>query len=290
MTSGGNALPRLRRHAVALGGAAALALAAAGCQQKPASIDVQPAQLRLHSAGPGRDIHATVLDRKGRAIDGVALAWSSSDRKIADVSPQGHVLAKSPGNATILVAAGSIQASVPVEVSPLARVELVPPVLHLVGPKGGSARLDALGETEQGAPAPLPALKWTSSNPAVAEVASDGTVTAVGPGKTEITITTGDLSTSSEIDVEIREISRIAIHPETAILRAGDSQKFTVLAFDEKGLPIGDAAGVFATSNAAILKISGSGSSTALAPGTATVTVAIGEHRAQAIVLVSPAR
>jgi uncharacterized protein YjdB len=267
-------------------GLLAMVAAGSGCGRKPAAIQLTPDKVVLYGPGRNQLVDGKVVDKKGRTIPDLALTWTSSDPSVVEVSPGGSLKSKAPGHAKVSAEYKGLRSSVSVRVLDLARLELSPSLLHLVGPSGTQARIDALGRTEAGGAAELPKLAWSSDKPSVATVSANGVVTALADGKAEITATTGDLIGASDIQVSIRKISRVELLPATVILKIGETANVSVVAYDDKGLPITDASAQFACSNPSVLKVGVDGSVTALARGTATVTASLGEHTGQMTVLI----
>ena len=269
-----------------LAAAAAVVLLAA-CRPKVRSIEANPPRLTIYGTGQSKEISVRAVDARGASVAEMPpLKWSSSDEKIVTVSPGGHVAPKHPGRATVTVSAGALSASVSVEVVDLARIELAPALLRLVGPAGTTARLEVTGKNAANKPATLPPVAWISSDPKVATVRRDGTVESHAAGKTVVTARVGDLVAESEVQTDLRSVSRIDLHPLTAILRVGESQKLSVTAYDENGLPIPDAGAQLSATAPDVVRVLGDGTITGLKAGTAVVTASIGDKRAQATVLV----
>ncbi|SDD48066.1 Ig-like domain (group 2) [Paenibacillus sp. UNCCL117] len=120
-----------------------------------------------------------------------SVLWTSSDPAVLAVDELGHASGLSEGYATITgtTVDGSWTASVQVRVLvrhpasvSLSATELALPI--------GSDRL--LTAAVLPADSSNPAVAWTTSNPSVATVDSEGRVTAVGAGSAQITATTAD--------------------------------------------------------------------------------------------------
>jgi hypothetical protein len=264
------------------------ALLAVGCGRKPASLDIAPRKVIIYGVGRGKDLTVHVLDKKGTALaEAPPVAYSASPAGIVEVSSSGHVSGKKAGRATLSVSAAGLSASVPAEVRELAYIDIIPATLRLVGPRGTQSRLEIAGKTADGNPTAAGTVAWVSKNSAIASVSPDGVVTSVQAGKTTVTAKLADLFTESDVEVQIRNISRLEIRPETAIVKVGESEKFSVLAYDETGLLIADAAAQFSTPNAGLVKISGDGKATGQARGTSTIVATIGDKSARATLLVN---
>ncbi len=264
------------------------ALLPLGCGRKPASIEISPRKVVIYGIGRGKDLTVRVLDSKGATMtDDVPTTYSAAPAGIVETASSGRLTAKKEGRATVTVSAGKLSATVPVEVRDLASIDIVPANLRLVGPAGIRTRLEIAAKNAAGAAVPLAGtLSWVSKNPTVATVSPDGVVTSVQAGKTTIAANLGDLGSESDVEVQIRNISRLEIRPDTAIVKVGESAKFSVLAYDETGLLIPDAAAQFASPDTNLVKITGDGKATGIARGTATVLATIGDKSAHATLLV----
>jgi hypothetical protein len=270
-----------------LAAAAAALLLLVSCRPKLASLEASPRRLVIFGTEASKEIAVRGLDSRGASIAEMPpLKWASSDTTIVQVSGSGHVQPKRPGKATVTVTSGDRSASVAVEVVDLARMELAPALLRLVGPAGTTSKLEVTGKNSQGKPAILPPLAWIVADPKVAAVRRDGTVESRATGKTIVTARIGDLVAESEVQIDVRNVSRIELRPLTAILRVGESQKLSVTAYDENGSPIPDAGAQLSASAPDVVRVLGDGTITGLKAGTAVVTASVGDRTAQATVLV----
>jgi len=125
------------------------------------------------------------------------------------------------------------------------------------------------------------AYTYTSSAAAVATVSSTGVVTAVAPGVASITISatgtgtglaSASLSTATAITVSDRTpgLTTLQVSPTAAALLTGGTQQVTATA---QGPRASAATITYGTSAPAIATVNASGLITAVAPGTATITV-----------------
>ena len=146
--------------------------------------------------GETRSLMATVLpeDASDKTV-----TWSSSNDRIVRVSASGEITAVAEGTCTITATAGEKSASCQVTVViPSSGVVLNKTKLNLW-----------IHETEKLIATVLPidvtdkTVTWSSDNEAVATVAQDGTVTAVGAGTCNITAANGGKSANCEVTVKI---------------------------------------------------------------------------------------
>ncbi len=75
----------------------------------PTSIELDPEQLTLTAVGATAQISATVLDQDGEAVEGAAVAWTSSDEEVAIVDEDGLVEAVGEGSASITATHGELE-------------------------------------------------------------------------------------------------------------------------------------------------------------------------------------
>lgn len=108
-------MARSRRSwlATVVGGAAALLLAGCGDdpvspEERVATVSVSPDSAALTEIGGTRSFSATARDDAGERLPQVRFEWSSSDRTVATVSPDGRVTAGSEGTAEIRASAGGV--------------------------------------------------------------------------------------------------------------------------------------------------------------------------------------
>ena len=128
--------------------------------------------------------------------DSKAVTWSSSSPAVAAVAADGTVTAVSAGTATITVTTAdggkTVSCAVTVTTPDIPAVPVTGVALDktsLLLAVGGSERLSAAVTPSD---AGDKRVFWSSSDPAVAAVAADGTVTAVSAGTATITVTTVD--------------------------------------------------------------------------------------------------
>lgn len=74
-------------------------------QQKARRIDIAPAAATISAIGQSLQLTATAFDRRGNAMSGARLTWSSSNPTVATVDSTGKVVAVTNGSASIRAAA-----------------------------------------------------------------------------------------------------------------------------------------------------------------------------------------
>lgn len=259
---------------------------ATACARKPASIQVSPRKVLLYGLERSQRLTAQVLDSKGQPIEGGRATWTSGKADVAAVDDAGRVVAKGEGKTKVTATLGEITAEVPVEVVDVASIEIVPGGAVLVGPVGTTLTLAGLVKSSKNRPVPFKPT-WKSSDENVVKVSPDGKLTSVGDGKATLSAQLGEVQGAAEITVLVREVSRLEIHPATALVRIGDSQRFETFAFGPDGARLENAIAQFQSSNPAVATIDGAGVASGIAAGTATIHAELAGQKAEATLIVN---
>jgi hypothetical protein len=181
---------RLVISGVALAGAAALAAAYAS---RPAVLEVDAAPITLLDPTETAQVSATRILRLGLRRPAGAVAWSSTDPRVAAVDARGVITPVGTGRARIEATEGALVSSVEVTVSLPARIVVTPSELVLT-PDNAETAVEASVLDGSGAPWKKNAeLTWTSSEPGVATFAG-GKVRRHGRGEAVIAASLGALS------------------------------------------------------------------------------------------------
>jgi uncharacterized protein YjdB len=185
-----------------------------------------------------RTINVALVGPNGVALTNRVITWLSENPGIAVVSTAGVVTAVSPGTTTILLRAGTKEATVRVRVvgEPVNSVRITPQQTVHVIRLGQVAQLNAecLSATQQvlaGRP-----ITWNSSNPVVASVSGTGLVSANALGSANISATC-DNSVSASVTVQVTPVpvSTVTITPDGLTLPRGTQGQLTATARDSAG-------------------------------------------------------
>jgi Bacterial Ig-like domain (group 2) len=256
------------------------------CSRKPASIQVSPHKVVLYGIDRSERLTARVLDRKGNPLEGAKPGWSSSKADVAEVDDGGRVLSKGEGKASIAVKVGDLTVQVPVEVIDAATIDVVPAQATLAGPPGTTFPVSAVVKSSKNRQIALRPT-WTSSNPKIVRVSPEGVMTSVANGDAMVTAHVGELQGAAEVSVLVHDIARLDVHPATALVRVGDSQKFQVVVYGPDGGKLENATARFHSSNPAVATIDGTGVALGVAAGTVTIRVDLAGQAAQATLIVN---
>ncbi|HKF42819.1 MAG TPA: Ig-like domain-containing protein [Thermoanaerobaculia bacterium] len=259
---------------------------AVACSRKPASIEVSPRPVKIFGLQRTQRLTGRALDKKGRPVEGIALEWVSSKPEVVKVDSSGKLESKAEGKSVVTASFQNLSSQVPVEVLDIKTIEIAPISIRLVGPVGTSTELTTTLKNSRGNSITWPVV-WTSSRPKVAKVTSRGEVVSTGPGTTTIVAKVGDLQGASEVNVTIGEVSKVDIHPRTALVRVGDSQHFEVVAYGPDGKPYEGSAAVFKSSDPAVATVDATGTVSGIAAGTTTIRATVAGLSAEATLLVN---
>ena len=168
--------------------------------------------------------------------------------------------------AVALVATSCKKEIIPIEVT---SIDVIPSTLSLV--EGDSKKLDALVQPSN---AEDKTIRWASSNPAVASVSNDGTVTAVSAGLSNITATSANGKVSGSCVVEVLAkaiaVAEVSLDETSISLVVGSTATIIATVSPENAT---NKAVDWTSSNPAVATVSQNGKITAVAPGSATIIV-----------------
>ena len=222
---------------------------AAGTQTPEAStLEVDPPQLTLQ-VGETASLTATVRDTSGNAVD-TTVVFISRARRSVGVNAAGQVEAYRPGNFVLIALVpqergrrstdAGIRVEIPVTVPfpPVERVtfqdlpsrfyaEITPRLTVEVVDRSGAVRSNV-------------AVEYSTSDPAIGTVNRFGYLTLRAPGVLDVTAKAGAVSAMLSITVDENPISSLELQVSAEAARTGDVLRFTAVAKDARGLPIGN--------------------------------------------------
>lgn len=225
--------------------------------------------------GESLALSASVKDTSGGAIQAPAVAWRSSDAKVASVDNAGHVSALGTGKATISAVSGSAVAAANITVASrfptsLKVLPAVPTVLV-----GGHAQLLAQVLDQHGKPLAGHPITWTTSNSGIVSVTESGMISGAAPGVTSIVATSRSLRAEVNATVASVPISDFDISPSSATLDQGGSLTLVTTSRDAVGNALSERVVSWSSSNPEIVSIDAKGTATGMAPGTAAISATV---------------
>lgn len=234
-------------------------------------IELDKSELSLKK-GESASLKATIFPEN--ASD-KSLKWGSSDVSVATVDAYGNVKAEGNGEATVFVSSsdGGFTAYCNVKVgTPVTGISLDP----------REFTLETIGSSFTVKPVISPedasdlGVVWESADTKVVSVASDGTVTAIGPGTTTVKATTNDGSFTSNCVVSVKSPAQhISLDKTSLKLLEGESGKLTATVY-----PLNSTQKVLTWVSDApdVASVDEGGNVTARKAGTATITVKVAEN------------
>ncbi|MBS2017705.1 MAG: Ig-like domain-containing protein [Deltaproteobacteria bacterium] len=206
--------------------------------------------------------------------------WASDSPAIATVDASGVVLARAPGVATITATSGGVLGSTTITVTGATPVSIAvtPPKRKLA--KGATTRFRATATFSDGTTHALagPVVSWTSSDPAVATIGTDGRATTLKVGTTTIRAThvASGVSGTATLTVSGGPLVSIAVSPPTPTLPVGVQVPMTAIATYADGSTLDVTKDVIWSSSAAAVagfeSSADAGLATALSPGATVIT------------------
>ena len=202
-----------------------------------------------------------------------SVTWESDHEEIVSVLSTGFLSAKSIGTATITATAedGGYKATCQVTVNPHRVTGVTLDKTSLTLTEGDTETLTATITPDY---ATDKSVTWSSSNPNVVSVSSDGKVTARSAGNATITVTTTDGGKKATCNVKVNPkvypVTGVSLDQTSLSLVAGDTWALTATVTPDNAT---DKSVIWSSSNTSVATVSSSGVVTAKAGGTAKITV-----------------
>lgn len=232
------------------------------------------------SIGIGGTCNITYVckDQFGIIMTCPVISWTSNNPAIAQVNA-GIVTGVASGTATITASSGGVSSTL------LVSVQSIAPVLSSITLSGcttaiginGTCNIGYVCKDQAGNIMTCPALAWTSNNPSVATVSSSGVVTGVSVGATNISASSGGVS--STIGVSVQEgaqvLGSIALTGCTSKIEVGKACIISYTCRDQSSLVMACPVLTWTSSNPAVAVVN-KGIVTGIAPGLATISASSG--------------
>ncbi|HUQ84061.1 MAG TPA: protein kinase [Gemmatimonadaceae bacterium] len=198
-----------------------------------AEIEVDaPTEVR---SGTRATLSARALDRRGQAMT-TPVTWSSRNAAVATVTTQGGLTPVRRGTAVLVAEAGGVARAVTIAITAPPVVDVVvdgvPPALVV----GAAVKLRGVVRTARAADDDRErTVEWRSSDPAIATISADGTLSARAPGQATVTATCEGIRGSATISVVNVSAATVVIAPPPSPLRLGDTVALKATVYDASG-------------------------------------------------------
>lgn len=258
-------------------------LFALSCEKGPAEVAVSGVSIDQASVemtvGEKKQLSATISPSDATDQN---ITWSSSKESVATISSQGLVTALAEGTTTIKARAGEKTSACIVTV----RKEIVA-VTSITLDKSSLSLIK--GETETLAATVSPSnathtkVSWTSSDPSVATIDSEGIVQAIANGNATIIAQVDDIKATCPVTVTT-PVESITLNKDKLTLNKGESETLvaTVVPTDAT-----EATVTWGTSNPYMASVDANGKVTAMGAGNVTITAKAGGKSAVCMVTVN---
>ncbi|HEX2079833.1 MAG TPA: Ig-like domain-containing protein [Longimicrobium sp.] len=275
------------------GAVAAALLALAACEgggggpptgSDPVATVTVTAPASSVAAGGTLQLSAAPKDASGRAVN-AAVTWSSTAEGIATVSASGLVTGVSVGTATIRAAAGGVEGSMQVSVTPapVASVVVSPDTATLQATQ--TRRLTATARDAAGGVLTDRAVAWTALDPAVATVSPAGEVLAVAVGQARVVATVEAKADTAVVTVHVPAVARVEVSPRFAAAGVNEPTALQAQAFTADGTRVLFPTVSWTSLNGA-LTVAADGTASAAAPGVYRAVAQVNEARDTATIAV----
>lgn len=124
-------------------------------------------------------------------------------------------------------------------------------------------------------------VEWTVTDPSIAHVSPNGVLTAFREGTTQLVALAGSVQQRSTLTVTLHPAAELLVPLQQLQLMAGVQQTVPATLKGLDGRILHDRPLQWVSSNTAVVRVSASGLVTAIAPGSATVTVSYGSLNRQ---------
>jgi len=248
-------------------------------------VGISPSSVSL-AVGETRTLTGRITVAPGVSA---AATWRTSDAQIATVDANGTVTGQGLGNATITmisVADSTRRATASVSVIPIVRSITVSPS----SASGFAGDVIQLTATIVADGALSKVATWRTSNPAIANVNTNGTVTLSGVGQATITaLATADTTKRASVVIAVGapSVRSVSLTPTSAGLGVGQSTQLTTTVIADGSL---STAYLLRSSNPAVATVGGTGIVTGVSVGSTVITALSAvdsTKRATAVITVS---
>ncbi len=236
------------------------------------TVSIQPNGALLQ-AGSGLQLQAIARDRAGLPLSEAAITWQSQAPGVVRVSESGVVTALAEGEAEIVASVDGARASIQVRVARVPVSILRITATSTLWQVGDRATLQAVAFDQGGSVLPGRVIRWSTLDPSVATVDSDGAVLALTEGQARIQAESeGQVA---ETALEIRGLAGyLQVLPGEGALAVGQVVKLVAVwrTGTGEGKPATNA--TWSSSDPTVLRVTPQGELTGFRPGSAQIRAA----------------
>ncbi len=264
--------------------------AAVSVVQQVKTVIVSPFSTSLN-VGDTVALSAMAVDANQVQVQGVSFTWSNADTSVASLSPAAVVTAKAVGSdvvtATTSGVSGQAHINVTTSSSTSPQVSISPSSLSFASLQD-TTRLSVTAQDGSGNTLTASQLAWMSTNTSVATVSSTGLVRSAGNGTASVIASYGGVADTTTVSVR-QQVASVTVSPSPDSMTVGDTLSLKASATDANGVAIAGASFTWSSGNATVASVSSSGTVTAKAAGTTSVTALSGSVSGRAQIVVAAA-
>jgi uncharacterized protein YjdB len=126
---------------------------------------------------------------------------------------------------------------------------------------------DANGNAMNGAP-----ISWSVSDPAVASVSAAGVVTGIAPGVVTVTASSGSVTGTASISVQLAPVASVVVTPSSATINQGRTVQLTATLYDQQNNELSGRVVTWSSADTSKVKVDSAGLASGVKKGTVTIT------------------
>lgn len=252
-------------------------------------VTLSPTSMDVY-VGQTRRLSATMFDASETVLLGRVATWSTLDEAVATVSTQGEVRGVAPGTTTIRVLSEGKLAEATIRVLrvPVISVTVSPTALSLQ--TGQATTLTATPKDSVGGALTNREVVWSTDNASIAQVTTDGLVTARGEGLALITATVEGKTATVAVTVTLAppSVDRVRIQSDTVRVIRGGTTTAVALPQDATGNTLVGRTVTWSVADTTIARVSSTGVVSGLALGSTTLSATSEGKTGTAVLRVVP--
>ncbi|HKW12192.1 MAG TPA: Ig-like domain-containing protein [Gemmatimonadaceae bacterium] len=224
--------------------------------------------------GKSVQLSAAAKDSAGNVLSGRSVSWISSDSTIAQVSSSGMVSARTAGSAVVQATVEGKHASVTATVAPVPVASLVLSPLGTTVMRGATVQYSATAKDAAGNVLSGRLVLWSSSNTAVATIASSGLATTLTTGSTNIGAVSEGVTAQTSLTVTATPpppVASVAVSLASSNLNVGQTTQASATLKDVGGNVLTGRAITWSSSNTAVATVNANGVVTGAGAGSANI-------------------
>ena len=251
----------------------------------PAAVPAAASSNGLHIIS--KEVVLTVGQSQQLFVAGTnaSVRWESDNPAVATVTATGFISAQSPGFARVVARGQGTTDTSLVTVRKATPVQLTADSITLA--IAHSARLSfSISSTSGDVDSAQTRAKWSTSAPEIATVDSTGLVTGIAVGDAAIAVNIDGATDTAHVQIVSVSVAAISIQAPSkqVTLLVHEMRTFAAVANDSSGNQLHDRVITWSSSSPDVATITASGSVTAIAPGSSTIT-ASSEGRSDSVVV-----